>query len=291
MRRHHAIQGFTLVELLVVVGIIAVLIGVLLPTLVTAQRRALAVKCLSTERQIAQAAMIQALWHRGYVQLGGEQWVHATSGSGWASATPDTLGDPYASRYAYYDDGGTRRPMPFFASCAHAMNVSLDTTSRASLQESLSSRDALRAFACPAQATVSSGSSVADVPGWNSPTEFAGYVLNEEVLGFRSWTVTTPHGRIEKVHYQAKVLLFADGQPRVRSLPKLFSVWGVGANSNLSTYAAYDFRFNYQSLDFVRHCGYINIAFCDGHAESFDMGTPNRSKLGTIANVLLGTGA
>jgi prepilin-type N-terminal cleavage/methylation domain-containing protein/prepilin-type processing-associated H-X9-DG protein len=70
-------KAFTLVELLVVIGIIALLISILLPTLGKAREAARTVACASNGRQLALAMRLFAQEHRGYMPaLSDKAWAY-----------------------------------------------------------------------------------------------------------------------------------------------------------------------------------------------------------------------
>lgn len=83
--------GFTLVELLVVIGIIALLVGILLPSLAKARKSAATAKCLSNLKQLVQATMMYANDNDGVVPY-----------SGWGNGIDSTREDQLGPNPPYY---------------------------------------------------------------------------------------------------------------------------------------------------------------------------------------------
>jgi MoxR-like ATPase len=112
-------RAFTLVELLVVIGIIAILIAVLLPALRVAREQSNSVACLSNLRQMGLAAQLYVNQNHGYFPIARDrnaEWDFSVSLTGaiepgilwtgrgvlkiqqcpsWDGVSPTAPGDPY----------------------------------------------------------------------------------------------------------------------------------------------------------------------------------------------------
>jgi prepilin-type N-terminal cleavage/methylation domain-containing protein/prepilin-type processing-associated H-X9-DG protein len=271
--------GFTLVELLVVIGIIALLIAILLPALSRAREAANLVKCMVTLRSMGQAAQLHALEHQGYMPLAGIQAV---------PLTPADLGDPGRRRYTYYcnefspdnQGHGTDTPAPLSASLGKYMNLSVDLNSQRQLQESLRLESVIRAFTCPSDNNpITPASSIMCSSGWRGPDEVMSYLLNADALGV-SLPGRSPAGKVSMIRHPAEVFLFGDGKrgrfPEVAydvfcggdalEDGSLFDYWYRSGRPGSSSGCA--------SFDYGRHRNRMNVIFVDGHSETINL--PNR---------------
>ena len=74
LRSRSSLRGFTLVELLVVIGIIAIMIAMLMPALSAARKQALNTQCKSNLRQVGVALQIYSNEWRGWLYPPDRGW-------------------------------------------------------------------------------------------------------------------------------------------------------------------------------------------------------------------------
>jgi len=85
-------NGFTLVELLVVIGIIAVLISILLPSLQRAREAAQRTQCLSNLRSMLQGMNVYSIANKGDVPIGCSSDDYRSSYNIWNGAVYQSFG-------------------------------------------------------------------------------------------------------------------------------------------------------------------------------------------------------
>ncbi|HWE94859.1 MAG TPA: prepilin-type N-terminal cleavage/methylation domain-containing protein [Tepidisphaeraceae bacterium] len=266
----NARPGFSLVELIIVIGIIALLLGTLMPTLSLVRERGKELQCIATLRSIGQAAAMHCNEHDQYLPCAGWQWNPIDG-----VVNPHGMGDDQARRYDYYTDDDELRPLPITAALARYMNVLVNTGSRQALEKDLEGEAIQRLFRCPSQQIPLSGWTQRDSEGWISPDEVSSYVFNEAILGRRDHDAITrpfPGGHITAIRDTAHVFFAMDGRTRDPVTDRCFLVFDYGPNDTLK-----DWDRNIQStstlgkelIDYWRHRRRTNVLFADWHVGTY----------------------
>ena len=294
-------RAFTLVELLVVIGIIAVLIGILLPTIGAARRQAAITKCSSNQRQLVLACMMHANEHRGYFPLAGELQVKFSFN--W-DGMPTGLQDSTRGRYTYakWPDIGTFAIVPLPGAIAGYLGYrNLDFSDVNKLDQQLNDRHAgvWKMFMCPATESFNYERSGVDATtpfnqgnmmsivnygspsaAWSTNTDFA---INEGALGFnhdQKYASRRMAGNLARTKNTSQLMLFADGLPGTAAAypswakdpwilfrPALMGTGPVTLSDALAKNSKVEDPAQSARFDLTRHRGKMNVAFADGHVE------------------------
>jgi len=311
-------RAFTLVELLVVIGIIAILISLLLPTIAGVNRQAKTLKCTSNLRQLVAASMMRAQERRGWLPLSGI--VVAPADAQQASGLPRGLNDTDRRRYDYsYAPSagafGGIMIVPYPAAIAPYLGFKkvLSTNNWDQLDQELNDRQGVwKMFQCPAmdsfdkfkkngnandttpvdQGTMyalffGTGSAVA---AWSTNTDYA---MNEGVLGFhydRKFERRYLAGCTAKIRRPSEVMLISDAKLRKDAafswMPDPWIVWSprtvlVGPVTLADALLNNGKAIDQTSFDVKRHGNRINIGFLDGHVGTYKITT------GDLANAYI----
>ena len=309
-RRKH---GFTLVELLVVIGIIALLISILLPALNRAREAAKSVKCQANLRTIGQALMMHANEHKQYMPLAGGQWANALGSSSWDF--PKNLADPGMQKYDYFYDspatsGPGLRPLPMSGALATYLGGAVRTDAWPNVVADCATGVVQDTFICPSDNTPANSSAsdlsnwaklVNDLPSNNSSISgYTSYFTNSEALGF---ALVNSQGNPAGLNNHSRaagfipamgsspttLMLLSDGMvvdtsPNPPNSWKTFEFWSHNTPSTLKDVFNSNGASGPSNFDLLRHRGKINVLFLDGHVE-------NMTILDNGGTVLAGSGA
>jgi prepilin-type N-terminal cleavage/methylation domain-containing protein/prepilin-type processing-associated H-X9-DG protein len=259
-------KGFTLVELLVVIGIIALLISILMPALSRARDQANMIKCMSNMRQIGQAYMMHAGEHRNHVPTAGLMFLPYTP-------TPQGMTDSAKVKYMYFSDGGIERPLPMPAALGLYLNQKIVANSAQQLYEEMKSGPVREVFTCPTQPpdSLPEGVMLASQDGWEAPRFASSYIFNEEPLGFNDVEgepngYKRGRGNLNRMRGTSDTMMLMEG--KVRDGYPWLVIYAVKANTVLEDAFFGILAGDRSNFEFARHRGKINMVFMDGHAET-----------------------
>ena len=268
--------AFTLVELLVVIGIIALLISILLPSLSRAREAANQVTCQSQQKQIVMGMIMHASEHKGYMPLVG------AIGPGYAPANVD---DARMEKYDYYGTGGNYHLMSIMGALGPQLGQAVRVDTITNLESDMQKGFLRKVFVCPSDREGGRfGATLGD--GGNA---YNSYAFNEAALGWAdSGTLGVVNhmrlrGKVARFPHPAQMFLLTDGAPRGGDGAGAWQVYydhdsnctlrdvyitSNGAGTNPHAKGGGKDCGEWNLIDTGRHRNRMMVAFADGHVDN-----------------------